>query len=43
MTAADYRYEQEPNVWFHPETGVSIWDEDMPWELRPEREEVVDR
>lgn len=23
-------------AWMHPQTGVTILDEDMPWELMPE-------
>lgn len=32
---ADFIYEPKPQWWVHPETGVTIFDEDMPWELRP--------
>jgi hypothetical protein len=32
---ADFKYIRGANQWVHPETGVRINDEDMPWELKP--------
>lgn len=34
----DYRYFWLTNAWIHPETLVTIFDEDMPYELRPFRD-----
>lgn len=31
----DWRQDSRSLVWRHPETGIEILDEDMPWELRP--------
>lgn len=31
----DFELDVLPNVWTHPDTRVSILDEDMPDELRP--------
>ena len=36
MRYLDYNYDPETDQWVHPETGVAINDEDMPWELMPE-------
>ena len=32
----DFTYRPLPNLWVHPETGVTILDEDMSDELRPD-------
>lgn len=32
---ADFELDLLPLIWRHPETGIAIYDEDMPWELRP--------
>ena len=34
--AADWQYDALHEQWEHPETGIVIFDEDMPWELKPE-------
>lgn len=33
---SDFRLDLAPLVWVHPETSVTILDEDMPDELRPD-------
>jgi hypothetical protein len=35
MSGADYELDFMPLLWRHPESGVAIYDEDMPDELRP--------
>lgn len=32
---ADWQYHLEANAWQYPQTGVTVYDEDMPDELRP--------
>lgn len=38
MTYAEWSYRPVRDLWIHPETGLSITNEDMPWELKPEEE-----
>ena len=33
--ADDWQYQPLPNAWHHPQTNVTVYDEDMPDELRP--------
>lgn len=33
--SSDYDLDALSLTWVHPETGVSIYDEDMPRELKP--------
>lgn len=31
----DWQHHPAANAWRHPQTGVTVYDEDMPDELRP--------